>query len=224
MSRVSGKRVAAVVTLGMLFALALMSCIQQPAHAAERVSNVRIPQVSAVYRIKLQREAGRHFGLDAPVARLAAQIHQESGWRADARSPFANGLAQFTPSTAKWLPEVCPQVGPPDAWDPDWSLRAQACYDAWLYKRVRTLPGSSMTDCDRWAFTLRGYNGGEGWVMRERRKAASGGADPNNWHAVAPYRVRAKWAHKENTDYPRRILLRLEPAYLAAGWPGGDPC
>jgi hypothetical protein len=26
------------------------------------------------------------------------------------------------------------------------------------------------------------------------------------------------------TDYPRRILLRLEPAYLAAGWPGSAVC
>jgi soluble lytic murein transglycosylase-like protein len=192
--------------------------------ATPQTQAVRIPTVSTLYRMKLEREAVRHFGLDAPVARLAAQVHQESAWRADARSPYAQGMAQFTPATAKWLPTVCPEVGAVDTWDPDWSLRALACYDAWLFARVQTLPGSPLSSCSRWAFTLRAYNGGESWLMRERRKAAAGGVNGNDWQAVAPYRVRAGWAHRENTDYPRRILLTLEPAYRAAGWIGDGQC
>lgn len=214
--------VCAGIALLLLVLLALSTCAS-PAYAATPAT-VRIPEASALYRIKLQREVARHFGLDAPVARLAAQIHQESGWRADARSPFANGLTQFTPATAKWLPEVCPSVGEPDPWDPDWSLRAIACYDAWLHKRVVRLPGTALMPCSRWAFTLRAYNGGEGWLLRERRKAAAAGVNGNNWRAMEPFRVRAGWAHRENTDYPRRILQRIEPAYVAAGWPGGDAC
>lgn len=221
MSRRSSFRLAAWVLLGFACILLLATCMPQPAHAGE----VTIPQVSALHRLTLQREAVRHFGLDAPVARMAAQVHQESAWRADAQSPYANGMAQFTPATAQWLPEVCPAVGDPDPWDPDWSLRALACYDAWLYERVQTLASGSLDDCSRWAFTLRAYNGGQGWLRRERRKAAAAGADPNDWRAVEPYRVRAGWAHRENTHYPRRILLLIEPAYRAAGWPaGGDPC
>ncbi|WP_368565516.1 transglycosylase SLT domain-containing protein [Pseudoxanthomonas sp. UTMC 1351] len=210
----------------MLAVLALLStCTPQPVHAAERgLQPVRIPTVSTLYRLRLEREAARNFGLDAPVARLAAQIHQESGWRSDAASPYANGMAQFTPATAKWLPSVCPAVGVADPWDPDWSLRAIACYDAWLHARVTQLPGSTLSACSRWAYTLRAYNGGEGWLMKERRKAAAAGVDGNAWRAVEPYRVRAGWAHTENTDYPRRILLRLEPAYRAAGWPGSAAC
>ena len=99
-----------------------------------------------------------------------------------------------------------------------------ACYDAWLFGRVPTLKGPPLDPCSRWAFTLRAYNGGEGWLLRERRSAAASGANPNDWRAIEPFRVRARWAHNENTDYPRRILLRLEPAYRAAGWPGDVPC
>lgn len=188
-------------------------------------AQVRVPPVAATYRLAIEREAARNFGLDAPVARLAAQVHQESGWRADAASAYAHGLTQFTPATAKWLPTVCPAVGAPDPWDPQWALRAQACYMAWLHARVTPYRyAGTMTPCTRWNFALRAYNGGEGWLNRERLAAQQAGSDANNWQAVEQYRVRAPWAHKENVGYPRRILLTLEPAYLAAGWPGVAVC
>lgn len=185
----------------------------------------QIPETSALYRLQLEREVAAQFGIDAPTARIAAQIHQESGFRPTAQSPYAIGLSQFTWSTAKWLPSVCPEVGEPDPWDPNWSLRAIACYDAWLYRRVRAIPaGLQVDECTRWAFTLRAYNGGEGWLQRERMKAWQAGDNPNDWIAVARYRVRAPWAHKENIGYPRRIQLVLEPLYLRAGWPGQAVC
>ncbi|MDO5625028.1 MAG: transglycosylase SLT domain-containing protein [Pseudomonadota bacterium] len=190
-------------------------------------AQVRVPERSALYRIQLQQVAARQFGLkgDAKVARLAAQVHQESAWNPRAASPFAHGLTQFTPATAAWLPTVCPDVGPVDVWDPGWSLRAQSCYMAWLLRRVRPFVyAGSMSDCTRWAYALRAYNGGEGWLQRERLAAQRGGADANNWRAIEPYRVRAGWAHRENTDYPRRILLVLEPAYIRAGWNGRAVC
>lgn len=205
--------------LSFCLALVLFLIVVLPAHAQV------IPESSALYRLQLERETARQFGLDAPVARIAAQIHQESGWRPTAQSPFAQGLAQFTPATAKWLPDVCPEVGKPDPWDTGWSIRAITCYDAWLYKRVRPMPaGRSLDECTRWAFTQRAYNGGEGWLQRERAKAAAAGANPNDWRQVEKYRVRADWAHKENIGYPRRILLVLEPRYLRAGWPGKAAC
>lgn len=183
-----------------------------------------VPQVAVTYRLAIEREAVRNFGLAAPVARLAAQVHQESSWNPRAASPYAQGLTQFTPATARWLPTVCPAVGPPDPWDPQWSLRAQACYMAWLHDRVQPLAAAELSDCSRWVFTLRKYNGGERMLDRERQAALRAGADADDWQAVEPYRVRAQWAHRENTGYPRRILLRLEPAYLAAGWAGQAVC
>lgn len=216
---------AAAVVLLVAWVMFLGAVVSPEAHAAERVPSVRVAQVSTIYRVKIEREAARNFGLDAPAARLAAQVHQESGFNPRAASAFANGLAQFTPATARWLPTVCPAVGPVDAWDPDWSLRAQACYMAWLYKRV--LPykfAGAMNACTHWNFALRGYNGGEGWLNKERMLTQRSGGDANAWSAVERYRVRAAWAHKENIGYPRRILLTLEPAYSAAGWPGKAVC
>ncbi len=188
-------------------------------------AQVRIPPVATTYRLAIEREAARNFGLDAPVARLAAQVHQESGWRSNAASAYAQGLAQFTPATARWLPSICPAAGSPDPWDPQWALRAQACYMAWLHGRVPAFRyAGPLRECSRWAYALRAYNGGEGWLQRERVAAQKAGADANDWQAVAPYRLRAGWAHRENIGYPRRILLVLEPAYLAAGWPGQAVC
>ena len=45
-----------------------------------------IPTQAERYRALLIREARVVWGMDAPVATFAAQIHQESMWRADAVS------------------------------------------------------------------------------------------------------------------------------------------
>lgn len=193
--------------------------------AAPVAAQVRVPPVATTYRLAIEREAARNFGLDAPAARLAAQVHQESSWNPKAQSPYAQGLTQFTPATAAWLPSICPAVGAPDPWDAQWALRAQACYMAWLHGRVPVFKYAGRMDaCTRWNYALRAYNGGEGMLQRERLAAQKAGKDGNNWQAVEPYRVRATWAHKENIGYPRRILLMLEPSYLAAGWPGTAVC
>lgn len=191
------------------------------ANTVPAVSRVVIPERSAMYRHALHREAAAQWGLDAPTARLAAQIHQESAWRPKAESRFAQGLAQFTPATAEWIAQVYPSLRPADPWDPTWSIRAQVTYMAHI---LRTL-GPAATPCDAWAFALSAYNGGPGWIARDRRLAAAAGADPARWFGhVEHYTRRAEWARRENRDYPRRILLVLEPAYLTAGWPGSAVC
>jgi soluble lytic murein transglycosylase-like protein len=191
-----------------------------PAPSAARPATVTVPQTSARYRIALEREVAANFGVAAPTARIAAQIHQESLWRPTAKSAYAVGLSQFTLPTAEWLPTVCPSVGPPDPWDAAWSIRAIACYDAWIYQRVR-----AATECDRWAFVLAAYNGGIGWIPRDRAHAAKHGADPQRWWGhVEYYSTRSARALVENRGYPRRILLLLEPAYVRAGWPGAVVC
>lgn len=202
----------------LLIVLALaVGVLATPAHAA----GVTVPESSALYRHALQREASATFGLDAPVARFAAQLHQESGWRPDARSPYAQGLAQFTPATAEWIAEAYPALRPADPWDPLWSIRAQVTYMGHLWQGVT----GAATECDRWAFALSAYNGGPGWVARDRRLASAKGADASRWWSHTElHSKRAAWAFKENRGYPRRILLLLEPAYIAAGWPGSAVC
>jgi soluble lytic murein transglycosylase-like protein len=192
---------------------------------AEAATPQAVPEVSTVYRLRVEREAARNFGLEAPAARLAAQIDLESGWNPKAASAYAQGLTQFTPATARWLPTICPAVGEPDAWDPDWSLRAQACYMAWLLDELQPYRhAGAMSTCTHWNFALRSYNGGLGWINRERLATQRAGDDANDWLDVERHRLRAAWAHRENTRYPRRILLVLEPRYLAAGWPGSAAC
>lgn len=68
-----------------MWALLLVAALLLALPAA---AQVRVPAVATGYRLAIQREAARNFGLDAPVARLAAQVHQESGWRADAASAY----------------------------------------------------------------------------------------------------------------------------------------
>jgi membrane-bound lytic murein transglycosylase MltF len=169
----------------------------------------------------VEREAAAVWGINAPTARIAAQIHQESAWNPKAASKYANGLAQFTPPTAKWIAEKFPeQLGDFDPWDPAQAVRAMVIYDNWLLERV---PDTS--ECDRWAFALSGYNGGLGWVNRDRRRASAFGADGARWFGhVDAHSARAGWAIKENRGYVTNILLRWEPAYVAAGWSGTPAC
>jgi soluble lytic murein transglycosylase-like protein len=186
---------------------------------ARVASAVEIPRRAYQYRSTLIRCARVEWGLNAPVATFAAQLHQESLWIADARSHVgAGGLAQFMPFTANWLPEVAPQTGEPAPFNPGWALRALCAYDLWLWKRIK-----SSTPCDRMAMTLSSYNGGMGWLRRDIRLAKSKGLDVRKWwdHVETVNAGRAKWAIRENRGYPRRILLELEPLYENAGWGKG---
>ncbi len=70
-----------------------------------------VPTEAQQYRRDLTRIAQAEWGLDAPVATFAAQVHQESRWRFNAKSPVgAQGLGQVMPSTAVWLAELFPDT------------------------------------------------------------------------------------------------------------------
>lgn len=178
-----------------------------------------IPGSALKYRADLIRAARFSWGLDAPVATFAAQIHQESRWRADAESPVgARGLAQVMPSTAAWLPEIAPYLKAADAWNPGWNLRALTAYDKWLWDRV-----SARCGCDHMAKTLAAYNGGLGWLQKDERLAERKGMDRDAWWANVECvnAGRSPSAKKENQGYPERILHVLEPLYTASGWGRG---
>lgn len=174
---------------------------------------------SRVWQRDLVREARAVWGIDAPVPVMAGQIHQESLWRAHARSKYASGLAQFTPDTEAWIKAAYPQalaVG--NAFDPRWAIRALVTYDHHLYQRIR-----AANDCERWAMTLSAYNGGLGWLQRDQRLAAQRGADPLRWWGnVERYSRRAKWAIAENRGYPRAIIYQHQALYR--DWGGGVVC
>lgn len=198
----------------LLLGLAVLVASCQPAHAAD------VPRAAEQYRRTLVRAAHAEWGLDAPIATMAAQIHQESAWHANARSPVgAQGLAQFMPATADWMAELYPNsLGPAQPYNPGWALRAMVQFDRWLYER-----NQANSECERWAFVLAGYNGGNGWVNRDRRLASAKGADQLAWfgHVERHNSGRSASNFRENRHYPRAILLRWEPLYAAAGWGRG---
>ena len=176
-----------------------------------------VPQSAAAYKRTLIRSAHGHWGLDAPVSLFAAQIHQESGWRIDARSPAgAEGLAQFMPATSEWFSTLHPRdLTTAQPYNPAWAMRALVLYNQYLYRRV-----DARDICQRWAFTLSAYNGGLGWVNRDKALAQASGVDPLIWFdATEDYNAgRGNAAFAENRHYPKAIIYRHQPLYVAAGW------
>ena len=216
-----GAAILVIVLVALLF-FADMSLAAGSAHAGETA----IPRAALQYRGQLSREARAVWGMEAPVAIFAAQIHTESNWRNDVTSfAGAQGLAQFMPSTAAWLPSVAPETGTPAPFNPAWSLRACVTYDKWLYDRLRPMRAASLAVCERMAFTLSGYNGGIGWVGKDRALAARTGRNPDRWFGnVEDVNAgRNKSAIKENRRYVTLIFQR-QSAYTAAGWGPGVNC
>lgn len=172
------------------------------------------PPIARKYRAELTRNARVVWGLNAPVAEFAAQVHQESSWNPDARSPYASGLAQFTPATADWIDDVYADLAPAQPLNPSWALRALVRYDKHLLDRI-----GGASECDRHAFMLAAYNGGPGWVARDQAKAATRGIDSARyWDAVEHVNAGRSAANfAENRGYPRRIIRTLQPTYAAWG-------
>lgn len=178
-------------------------------------AQVQPPQAAARYKLTLLREAHSQWGLDAPVAAFAAQVHQESGWRADAVSHVgARGLAQFMPATARWW---CERTSTPTAdclpHNPAWALRAMVGYDKFLYDRAP----ARFNRFDRLWLALRGYNGGEGHWQAEARSTGLVAPTAAEIDAACGQARRARVHCRENLGYPRRILLELQPRYAPWG-------
>jgi soluble lytic murein transglycosylase-like protein len=199
----------------MLSACLLAMCAPSTVHAQS--INQSVPQQANRYRADLVRAAHSQWGLDAPIAAMAAQVHQESGWNPSAISPVgARGLTQFMPATATWwcglqkLPAAQCQPS-----NPVWALRSMAGYDKWLYDRTP----AHYSHYDRLWVALRAYNGGLGHWNAEAAVA-------RRLHQQLPTRQQADAAcgtarraalHcAESLGYPRRILVALQPRY--ANW------
>ena len=174
----------------------------------------QVPQAAQQHRALLVRAAHAAWGLDAPVAVFAAQVHQESGWRADAVSHVgAQGLAQFMPSTTRWIAGLSPDLAAQQPFNVAWALRALVTYDRWLYDRTP----ARYTPHERMWVALRGYNGGLGHWQAEA--AATGAVQPTlaQVDAACGSAKRAPVHCRENLGYPHRILVVLQPRYLQWG-------
>jgi soluble lytic murein transglycosylase-like protein len=140
-------------------------------------------------------------------SREAALTEQESAWTPKARSPYAKGLRQFTDSTGKWASKtICRKLGSYRPYDADWSLRCGVIYVEHLNRNNHYSRGY----CFNRFVAEQEYNGGS-WVIRELKRAGK----ENLWEARKHCR-RARWACKENYEYPQRISKR-QKKYLTLG-------
>jgi soluble lytic murein transglycosylase-like protein len=218
------RAVLAVLGVVLLIAVALAALlVMVPAGAAEKSPPAPFakggrggfaPSPAATrWRAELTRQAHAQWGLDAPVPALAAQVHQESGWRADAVSRVgAAGMAQFMPGTARWWCDLN-RLSATDCRpaNPRWALRALVGYDKWLFDRL----GAAGEPSDRLWAALRAYNGGLGHWQAEARLAA--GPLRSQIDAACGRARRAPVHCAENLGYPRRILAELQSRYSTWG-------
>jgi soluble lytic murein transglycosylase-like protein len=183
----------------LMAALAVVTCAvaQTPPRAADK------------HKRDVIRNARLEWGLDAPIAALAAQLEQESGWNPAARSPVgALGIAQFMPGTAA---DMARKLGAPsDPLNPAWALRAHSAYMRQLYNLLRY-----PTECDNFGATLSAYNGGLGWHNRRRAVAP----DPSDfWTSVRWINPGITEANQlENENYSVRIVYNRQANYVTWG-------
>jgi soluble lytic murein transglycosylase-like protein len=176
----------------------------------------QVPDAAHQYRQQYSRIVRSEWGLNGPVASLAAQISQESQWDCRAVSRVgARGCAQFMPTTATWIGEVDSRLKAGDLSSPTWAFRAQAVYMKWLHDRVK---GSA--PCEQMAFAMSAYNGGLGWVYRRQKISSRPGVCLGATCDINPGVTPA--SQHENARYPQRILRELEPRYVNAGWGVGS--
>jgi len=202
-------RRALVVFSGGLVVGALLAVLGIGAAVAQP-----IPVQANDHRRDLTRLSRSVWGMDAPISTLAAQIHQESGWRAGAVSRVgAQGLSQFMPATAAGLARDFGDR--PNPFDPRWSMLYQNRYMKQLYGRVE----HAIDHCERFAFALSAYNGGMRWVQRRQSMSKLPQFCLFQTCDINPGITAAN--QKENSDYPKKIIFRLTPIYHAAGWGPG---
>lgn len=174
-----------------------------------------IPRAAYSYNSDVIREARFHYGMEAPIALFASQIHQESAWNPRAKSAYAAGLTQFTPDTEKWIIGLFPSIGTQGVNDPQWAIRALMVYDKRLLGQI-----TAETECDDWAMVLSSYNGGLGWLLRDKTYTQKKGGNRNVWWGqveVNPDPRRLPQFVHENRDYPLKIIRKHQPYYLVTG-------
>ena len=142
------------------------------------------PQRANEYRRDFNREFVRCGLRPAYKPLLAGQIEQESSWRADAESAYAAGLTQFTPdaeadANRAWRSHL---KGLGGARNPRWALRAQCLYmKKWILAFAKR---GSPSVTDRFGLASRAYNGGVGWVLKERGAATEAGKNPHLYDSL----------------------------------------
>ncbi|MDT0305587.1 bifunctional lytic transglycosylase/C40 family peptidase [Streptomyces sp. DSM 44917] len=142
---------------------------------------------------------------------LAAQLNQESGWRADAQShAAAQGIAQFIPSTWATHGIDANGDGRADVWDPEDAIPSAASYDCSLAGYVEDVPGDPVDNM------LAAYNAGPYAVIRY------GGVPPyeetRNYVRIIRAAEASFAAPPEDPEVRQRVMAPMEQAAGAVNW------
>ena len=168
------------------------------------------PPAALKYRPILTREAHAEMGINAPIPLLAAQIEQESGWRANVTAwDNGRGLAQFMDGTASDIYRLYPELGKPMPYSPVWAIKALIKYNLHIYNRVK-----GDDQCQRWGATLKGYNAGYGYVLQAQKASPH----PGIWFGITEF-IPTKQSKKNfeySRMYPHWILFKRQHNY--EGW------
>jgi len=144
----------------------------------------------------------------------AAWVHQESRWKATAVSrKGARGPLQIMPETARDIRRACrmPEL---DLSSMSSSLRGGFCYA----RLVRRQIGPMATAEDLNEAMFRAYNGGAGWILKERRAAKQKGKDDAVAENLRPHcrDLRSPDSCEENLSYYQYIQRWYRKYYR--GW------
>jgi membrane-bound lytic murein transglycosylase MltF len=124
-------------------------------------------------------------------------------------------LAQFMPATAEDVAKDFPELGKASPTNAEWAIRAMVRYMKQIDERI-----TAVDECNHHAFTLSGYNGGLGWVLRDKKATLNiPGLNSEVWwgNVEAINAGRNDDAFRENRGYPRRIIKKLQPHYASWG-------
>lgn len=158
---------------------------------------------------------GQFYLPEVAPAVFARQMYQESRFKEDAKSVVgASGIFQIMPATAGDLKRTCnlPYL---DVLNPRMAIQAGICYDSQLWKFV----GPMKTQPDRLDLMLRCYNGGCGYIQKERKQVVAQKLDKcvaSNYRSFCRM-FRSLASCNENLDYPDRILVKHKNLFLNWG-------
>lgn len=150
---------------------------------------------------------------DTRPSLIAGQVRQESGCNPVAKSRVgATGLMQIMPGTAKDIERICKLPGFSPL-NPRLAIQGGICYNSQIRRIVA--PMNSNYDLD--SVMLRSYNGGAGYILKEKRYVQSIELDSKDSLHLMEFceLFRSEDSCHENTMYPIMIREHQRKYYLS---------
>jgi len=153
---------------------------------------------------------------ESDVTIIAGQIEAESAWkekatRLEKSGVTSYGLMQVLDVTFNEMKKKNPtllDIEPVQMLQARWGIRAGILYDKQMFKLCTF---ASNCPVNQWAFALASYNGGYGYILKDRKLTESMGYDKNLWFDnVEKFSNRSPQFFKINRGYPIKIFKYAE--------------